>query len=114
MTVKTKTAERRKHIRVKRTLTIDHRLYQRKGTVVDGSWRSSTTENMSLVGILFVSDIPYLVGDILEAHVVMSGLDIFKGFGRVVRVEEKKTKNLYSIALAFVDPKSKYLSSRGS
>ena len=114
MAVKTKSSERRKHVRAKRALTIDHRLYKRKGKIVDGSWRSSTTENMSLVGILFLSDIPYLIGDILEARVAMSGLDIFRGFGRVVRGEEKKTGNLYSIALVFMDEKSQYLRFRES
>lgn len=114
MAAKTKTTERRMHIRAKRTLIIDHRLYKRKGKLIDGSWRYSTTKNMSLVGVFFATDIPYLVDDILEARIAMSGLDIFHGFGRVVRVEEAKTRGLYAIAIAFIDENSKYLRFRGS
>ncbi len=104
-------AERRRHIRAKRNLTIEHRLYKHKGVVVNGVWRSSKTENMSLVGVLFNSDIPYHIGDILEARVVMLGLDIFRGYGRVVRTDEEKSKKLFLIAIAFLDAKSAYVKS---
>ncbi len=103
--------ERRRHTRAQRVLTIEHRLFKRNGKSVDGVWQISTTENMSLVGVLFNSEIPYQVGDLIEARVVMSGaLDVFRGFGRVVRVAEKKSKeNPYLIAIVFVDSGSKIL-----
>ena len=106
-----RTAERRQALREKRSLVIEHKLYKRNGIVVNGSWRSSITENMSLVGILFNSDIPYHIEDIIEARVKMSGLDIYKGYGRVVRVEEDKSKDISRVAIAFLDEKSKYLKS---
>ena len=104
-----KTAERRQAVRESRSLVIEHKLYKRNGIEVNGVWRSSITEDMSLVGILFNSDIPYHIEDILEARVKMSGLDIFRGFGRVVRVEEDKSKDIAHVAIAFLDEKSKYL-----
>ena len=111
---KAEIAERRRYVRAKRILSIEHRIYKRKGKMVDGRWHYSTTKNMSLAGVLFLSEIPYLVGDILEVRVVMLGLDVFRGFGRVVRVEEKKRGTAYGIAIVLVDAKSKIVKSRKS
>lgn len=108
--VQQKGFERRRHLRVRRSLAIQHRLYKHKGIVVNGAWRFSTTEDMSLVGILFNSDIPHTQGDILEVRVAMSGLDIFRGFARVVRMQEK-SRGVFRIAVAFLDEKSKQLKS---
>ncbi len=96
-------------MRAKRNLTIEHRLFKHKGVLVNGSWCVSTTENMSIAGILFSSDIPYHPGDILELRVVMSGLDVFRGYGRVIRTEQKKSKASFCIAVAFVEAGSKSL-----
>ena len=115
MAKQTQKKERRKHLRAKRVLSIEHRLFKRKGKIVDGSWQFSTTENMSIAGILFLSDIPYLIGDILQIHVVMSGiLDVFQGYGRVVRVEPKTSGRSYLIAIAFIDEQSKLIKSSGT
>ena len=58
----------------------------------------------SLGGLAFFSDIEYRAGDIIEIHVVMSGiLDIFKGFGKVIRVERKKTGVYFLIAVKFLE-----------
>lgn len=101
-------AEKRKFVRARRELTIEYRLYKRKGKAVDGVWQVSVTKNMSVAGILFVSEVPYLIGDIIQARVVMAGaLDVFRGFGRVVRVEEKKSKRSFDVAMAFVEEHSK-------
>ncbi len=106
--VKPKTRERRKFVRARRVLTIEHRLYKRKGILIDGSWNISKTEDMSIVGLLFSSDIAYLRGDIIQLRVVMSGLiDVFHGFGRVIRTEQKKDN--YFVAVAFVEENSAYL-----
>ncbi|HOW36486.1 MAG TPA: PilZ domain-containing protein [Candidatus Omnitrophota bacterium] len=112
---KRKKLERRRHVRVKRSLAIEHRLYRRKGVLVDGNWQISTTKDMSIVGILFHSDIPYLIGDLIQLRVVMNGaLDVFKGFGRAVRCEKKKAKQPFLIAVAFIDENSKFLKSSKS
>lgn len=103
-------SERRQYIRAKRALKIEYRLYKHKGIVVDGAWQASLTENMSAVGILFKSDIHYTVDDIIQLRVVMAGiLDVFRGFGRVVRVEKAKAGSQFLIAIAFVDQNSKIM-----
>ncbi|MFH1359861.1 MAG: PilZ domain-containing protein [Candidatus Omnitrophota bacterium] len=95
--------ERRKHPRVKRILCIHHRLHKRKGKQMKDAWHwhLSDTENMSMGGVLFQSDIHYQVNDVIEIKIVMSGvLEIFNGFGKVVRVEQKKKGYLYPTAVA--------------
>ncbi len=101
-------SERRQYTRAKRALKIEYRLYKHKGVVVDGAWQTSVTENMSIVGILFKSDIHCVIGDVIELRVVMSGiLDVFRGFGRVVRVEKNKKNSGFLTAITFVDESSK-------
>lgn len=101
-----KFVERRKHVRAKRILSIHHRLHKRKGKFQNDTWHwhLSNTHNMSVGGLLFFSDVPYLVGDVIELEVVMSGvLNVFKGFGKVLRVEQKNPRAAYySIAVKFV------------
>ncbi len=58
---------------------------------------------MSAVGLSFLSEVSYPVDDVLEMHVVMSGvLDVFKGFARVVRVEKKSSGALFLLGVRFV------------
>ena len=109
--VKAHTSERRQWIRAKRVLSIEFRLIKTKRKDRDYSWHLSTTRDMSVGGVGFYSDIEYKVGDILEIHMVMSGiLDIFRGIGKVVRVERKKTSAHYLIAVKLLD---KELNPRG-
>jgi hypothetical protein len=98
--------ERRQAIRAKRILSIQYRLIKNKGKakVSHTPWYLSTTHDMSILGISFLSEVPFQIRDILEMHVVMSGvLDIFKGEGQVVRVEQKIPGAFYLIAVKFVD-----------
>ncbi len=81
-------------------------MHKRRGILIDGYWSASNTRNMSLVGVLFSCEIIYKVADILEARVVMCGLDVFRGFARVARVEEQKKGLPYLVAVTFLDPKS--------
>lgn len=112
---KRKKLERRHYVRAERSLVIEHRLYRRKGILVDGNWQVSTTRDMSIVGILFYSDIPYLIGDLIQLRVVMNGaLDVFKGFSRVVRCEKRKAKQPFLIAVTFIEENSKLLKSSKS
>jgi hypothetical protein len=99
--------ERRDSIRAKRIITVRHRLVKHGSRKVESMWQLATTENMSLSGLLFVSALAYHSGDIVELQVVMSGvLDIFNGFGKVVRVSRNKG-GYYQVGVKYVDLKSK-------
>ena len=97
--------ERRDSLRARRIVTVKHRLVKHKGHKVSGEWQISLTENMSLGGLLFVSAVAYEKGDSIEVEVVMSGiLDIFKGYGEVVRSVVRKS-GYYHVAIKYVDLK---------
>src|SRR5476649_501550 len=99
--------ERRDSIRAKRIITVRHRLVKHNNRKVDSMWQLATTENMSLSGLLFVSALAYHPGDIIELQVVMSGvLEIFNGFGKVVRASRNKG-GYYHVGVKYVDLKSK-------
>ena len=100
--------DRRRALRAPRILNIRHRLHQRKGKTVDAPWYVSMTENMSVNGILFHSAAPYVVGHIIELEVIFSGvLNIFRGYGKVVRTQKKKSGPVYFIAVTLIDLKKK-------
>ena len=105
--VKESGIERRVSVRAKRILSIRHRLHKRNGKIFsDEPWYLSTTENMSASGVLFVSAAKYAAGDIVELHIVMSGiLDIFRGYGEVVRTEQKPEAAFYMIAVSYTSLK---------
>lgn len=99
--------ERRDSMRAKRIITVRHRLFKHNKRKVDSMWQLATTEDMSLSGLLFVSALAYHPGDIIELQVVMSGvLDIFNGFGKVIRVSRNKG-GYYKVAVKYVDLKLK-------
>ncbi len=106
--IKTNFQERRDSVRVKRIVTVRHRLYKRGNKKREDIWQLATTQDMSYSGLLFTSALPYQVDDILELQVVMSGvLYLFNGYGRVVRVAENN-KNFYHTAVKYVDLKSRH------
>ena len=106
--VKTAAEDRRIYIRAKRVLSIQFRLFKSKIKNLDRTWHLSTTYDMSVGGIAFYTDKEFRKGDILEVEVVMSGvLNIFKGFGKVVRVERKKGAAYFLIALKLINKKGK-------
>jgi len=99
--------ERRDSVRAKRIITVRHRLVKHNGRKVNSMWQLATTENMSLSGQLFTSALPYHVGDVIELQVVMSGvLDIFNGYGKVVRALRHRSGH-YHVAVKYVNLKSK-------
>ena len=99
--------ERRDSIRAKRIITVRHRLFKHNNRKVKSMWQLATTENMSLSGLLFVSALVYHTGDIIELQVVMSGaLDIFNGYGKVMRAYRNKG-GYYQIGVKYVDLKIK-------
>jgi hypothetical protein len=104
--VKTHTTERRAAVRAKRVLSIQYRLVKSAKSVKEPNtrWYLSTTHDMSVLGLSFLSEVAYGVDDVLEIHVVMSGvLDIFKGYAKVVRVERKSTAAYYLIAVKLIE-----------
>jgi hypothetical protein len=106
--VKKSKEDRRYWVRAKRVLSIQHRLHKGKRNSIVKTWGVSTTQDMSMGGLSFYTGREYREGDILELSVVMSGvLDIFKGFGRVVRVNRKKTGSYFFVAVQFVEQKAK-------
>lgn len=95
--------ERRGASRARRILSIQFRLHKSRFKGGDERWHLSTTYDMSVLGLSFLSEVPYHVDDQLEVHVVMSGvLDIFQGYAKVVRVEKKETGSFYLVAIKFV------------
>src|SRR5476651_2672148 len=104
--------ERRDSIRAKRIITVRHRLIKHNNRKVDSMWQLATTENMSLSGLLFVSALAYHQGDIIELQVVMSGvLDIFNGFGKVMRSSRNKG-GYYQVAVKYIELKLKRRSAK--
>ena len=106
--VKQSVAERRQAVRAKRVLSIQYRLEKSRFKTTDKEWHLSTTQDMSIAGLSFLSDTAYNPGDILEVKVIMSGiLDIYSGLVKVVRVERKKGAAFYFIGVKFSDSKLK-------
>ena len=98
--------EKRYWVRAKRVLSIQFRLVRTRRKDVDMSWQLSTTQDMSLGGVAFYTEKEYKTGEILEIHIIMSGLlDIFKGHGRLVRIEKKKSAAHYLVGVQFVEKK---------
>ena len=106
--VKQLVQERRNWVRAKRVLSIEFRRVSKNKSYIDDAWHLSTTQDMSIGGVSFYTDCEYRKNDILEIRIVMSGiLDIFKGFGKVVRVEKRKTGAYYLIAIALIHKDTK-------
>jgi hypothetical protein len=106
--------ERRECIRAKRIVTVRYRSVKHKGKSVNSRWQMSVTQDMSLTGLLFVSAMDFKKDDVIELEVVMSGmLEIFKGFGQVVR-SAKQSGGHYSVAVKYIDfkPSSKTRSAK--
>lgn len=104
--------ERRDSIRARRIITVRHRLVKHNSRKVNSIWQMSTTQDMSLSGLLFVSATAYHMGDTVEIQVVMSGvLDIFNGYGKVVRVSRNKG-GYFLVAVKYVDLKPKRRSAK--
>ena len=100
--VKPMIKECRRCSRATRILSIEYRLYKSRRSHTDQDWHLSTTEDVSSEGVSFYSDHEYRLGDILDVRVVMSGLlEVFKGPGEVVRVEQKHPGACFFIALRF-------------
>jgi len=107
--------ERRQALRAKRILSIQFRLAQSKAKNTDKNWHLSTTHDMSILGISFLSEIPFLIDDIIELQIVMSGVvDIFKGYGQVVRIQKKTRGSYYLVAVKLVKklPSAKKITKR--
>jgi hypothetical protein len=111
-TAQKKVLERRGAIRAKRRLAIQHRLIRSRSKQLLTEWSLATTKDMSVTGILFTSNVPYRVNDVVEVEVTMSGvIEIFKSFARVVRVIKNNTST-FDIAIKLVDLKPRSRSAK--
>ena len=98
------TQERRYWVRAKRVLSIQYRLVKSRRKNAEKAWYLSTTQDMSFGGLSFYTEQEFRKEEVLELHVVMSGiLDIFNGLGKVVRVERKATGSHFLTAVKFVE-----------
>lgn len=104
--------ERRLSARASRVVAIEHRLLFRNTKKAETSWSLSTTRNMSFTGLLFLSSVPYKIGDLVDVSVVISGvIDIVKGPAEVVRVIENGDTS-FDIAVRFLLEKTKSRSAK--
>jgi len=102
--VKQSGEERRFWVRAKRVLSIEYKLVKTRRKTAEHSWHLSTTQDMSYGGLSFYTEHELKKDEVLEMRVVMSGiLDIFSGFGRIVRVEKKESADYYLIGVKFVE-----------
>lgn len=102
--VKQSIEEKRRWVRAERILCIEFRLTESKRRNSDKSWGLSMTKDMSARGIAFYTEREFVIGDLLEVRVTMSGiLDILKGFARVVRVERKTMGAFYLVGVEIFD-----------
>ncbi len=100
--------ERRYGMRAKRILSIQYRLHKTKAGNNDRNWYLSTTQDMSVSGVGFLSEKSFIQGDIIELQIIMSGvLEIYSGLAKIVRVERKKSAAFYLIGAKFLGPKVK-------
>jgi len=100
--------ERRNWIRAKRVLSIQYRLAQSQRRSINRTWHLSMTEDMSPAGLSFYTNCEYHVNDVLEIQVIMSGLlELYKGFGKIVRIERKSMGVCYLVAIKFVERKTR-------
>jgi len=100
--------ERRHGVRAKRVLSIQYRWVKPKATNKNNDWYISTTQDMSISGLSFLSEHVFTPGDVLEVKVVMSGvLEIYTVLAKVIRTERKKTAAYYLVGIKFLGVKAK-------
>lgn len=96
--------EKRAYVRAKRVLSIQFRIHKTRRKNIDKTWQLSTTSDMSYGGVCFFTDQEYQIDDILELKIVMSGiLDIFTGYGKVIRSKRNDAGAYYSLGVKFLD-----------
>ncbi len=101
--VKQSVAERRNGIRAKRVMSIQYRLIKTKTKNREQNWYLSTTQDMSISGLSFLSEKSFSTDDVLELKVVMSGvLDIFNGTAKVVRCERNPGAAYCFVGVKFI------------
>jgi len=112
--------ERRRSQRSSRIVSVRHRLYKRSQKTFKSEWFLTASDNISLTGLHFCSAFEYKADDLIELQISMSGTwDIFRGFGKVVRVNRKENAAFYCLAIDYKDvkprPKTKpTMSTRGA
>ena len=103
MSKKRRVVERRQWVRSDHVLNIQYKLVNKKQSS-DTSWHLSTTQDMSVGGLSFLSEFEYKKGDLLRIKVVMSGiLDIYDGYAEVVHIRRKEDNGLYLLGVKFIE-----------
>ncbi len=104
--IKKVSKDQREFPRAKRVLSVQYRLCDTRKA--DVAWYLSTTQDMSVSGLTFHTDLEFKIKDKLEIRVVMSGiLEIFKGYTQVVRIDRKRTGSPCVVAVKFIEKKSR-------
>ncbi len=105
-------SEKRGSPRANRVVAIKHRLLKTSSKKVEAEWSLSLTKNMSVTGLLFLSNVPYKTGDVIELNVTMSGvIDIVKGHAQVMRVHENGSHS-FDVAVKLVELKPRSRSAK--
>ena len=95
--------DRREGVRANRVVAVKHRLVKRSGKKQPGVWSLSSTKNMSVSGLLFMSPVPYKLGDMIELEVVISGvIEIYNGLAKVIRIHESSGRS-FDVAAKYVE-----------
>ena len=106
--IQSKIMERRRWIRARRVLSVQHRLHWSKARPPDRAWQIALTEDMSYGGLAFETDAVYGVGDILDLKVVMSGvLDIYEGRAEVVRFQQMTNEAFFLYGVKYIPERAK-------
>ncbi len=106
--IKSKIMERRRWVRAKRVLSVQHKLHRSKTRPPERAWQIALTEDMSYGGLAFETDAVYTVGDILDLKVVMSGvLDIYEGQAEVVRLQQMKNETFFLYGVKYLPERTK-------
>lgn len=99
--------ERRKYMRLDADCAINYVKLTKELKPANDLTESSYSENISAGGIKFISNESFQVGTILEMQIKIPTFEHFiTTIGKVIRVE-KKEKNIFDVALAFVWIKDK-------
>ncbi len=99
---RTTLSERRRFVRARRKMWLQHKLHHRHHKPVHDRWHWAISCDMSVGGVLFMTSLLYHKGDVIDLRVTVAGtVDVLKGLARVVRVN-KKSDETFAVAVALL------------
>lgn len=99
---KLKVEERRRFVRARRRMQVEHKLHHRNNRPVVDRWHWALSHDMSYGGVLFSTDAFYQKGDVLDIRVTFAGsIEVLKGLARVVRAHPQKD-GFFAVAVALL------------